>query len=167
MAILIWLWILKGCNKYSGTFNDITIISSDIIWLENISIKDLAIGATYITKSQQTLTYLGRLAHNSFERWPRPSFKIQKGHIFFSEGNYTLLKNTSSLSQVIDESCIYNYSELMEKYNNSFAGKEITTLTSKIIPIYNNEIIGSYVYRKISDNSLFNVLLFNFRFIFS
>lgn len=76
--------------------------------------KDMKLGGTYLSKRNQKLVYMGRF--DEFSGWGMEN----KGKAYFfyclDTGNFTTIKTLSTgLIDIIDEECVDNYAELMDK----------------------------------------------------
>jgi hypothetical protein len=103
-----------------------------------IKMKDLIAGATYITKKQETLIYLGKFDYYQLVKRNRPETvnyynekeKLEdhcvKRLIFYSsDGKLVALRNTDSLSQLQSDCVVGNYADLVDKYNKSNHGSKV------------------------------------------
>ena len=131
------LWLLptkvaeyKGCKEYTA-----------LQYNKEIGLKDLIVGATYKTKYDSTITYLGR--HDYNERgYGVYVLKTSRAHVFLNEhGSFETLRNTKSLSLCVREECHPDFAHMMDCYEMSILNQtpksfiEITGgLTKKDLP---------------------------------
>ena len=103
---------------------------------KKVSAKDLIKGATYLTKKEEKLIYLGRLNkyNNKPEEkyiWHHAAYKtkpvkpVVKQHVFIQDKEYVFLNSMNRLSVCIDENPVQNYPELLDKYLDSEQGSPI------------------------------------------
>ena len=107
-----------------------------------ISTKELVIGATYETKQQDKLVYLGKLDyceykhHNLYDRnrdySVKRSLAVEKKFIFYNLENNKIeaLTGAAKLSHVVNPICHTDFVQYLDKYNksNNSAGIESTEL---------------------------------------
>lgn len=92
--------------------------------------KDLILGATYVTKKQKNIIYLGKFDHYQLVNYDSEKDKKQfctKKFIFYSteDNDFVICKDLSNLSQLVSKDVIDNYADLVEKYNKSQYGSKI------------------------------------------
>lgn len=142
---------LEGEFIYGWDGKDLVLIpteSPDYIEIKNfneivhsnksIKVKDLKIGATYLTKSNEEWVYMGRFDyHTTDSEWndrerKYERFDVNKGkyHYFAREATYSWNNEkylqtiiTKSLGKrfidVVSEECVENYAELMDKLEHN------------------------------------------------
>lgn len=152
---------LEGEFVYSWDGKDIVLLptcSNDYkactnfteLQTKKVSVKDLKIGATYNTKKEEKLVYLGKFnfyaqkyTHEKNPNKRRHELEsywqttITNTHVFYSldHKSITPLSSLTTLAQCIDDNCINNYAELMDIWNkdkHSSCISEIIETPSKI-----------------------------------
>lgn len=102
-----------------------------------VAAKDLVEGATYVTKKQLGLTYLGRrvfcgngVSDDEFNGSYNDSGKTEKKYIFweFETKKFHTLKDVKSLSVPQTLDCHQDYASLVDKYEKSVHGSKIKRL---------------------------------------
>jgi hypothetical protein len=113
---------------------------------QKVSAKALIPGATYQTKGQENLIYLGKFFWHSFEylsrkhqevlnipepdRWYAYGSLTEKKFVFVDKlGRLMPLANVSSLAGVVSETCVSNYAELMDAFNQSIHSTKIVGIS--------------------------------------
>lgn len=125
---------------------------------QKILSKDLILGASYLTKQEDTLIYLGRFMWYEKASW-KSKAKAEKRYVFVKDGvgdNIKLFidfKDISKLSAVISDVSVDNYAELMDQFGKSKYASKPVKLTSKPLEeieinseIYNNKSHHYYGY---------------------
>lgn len=102
-----------------------------------VSARDLKLGATYITKNQDKLVYLGKYRYFKYT-YGKIGYVYEKRFIFCDLTNtelhpkngYSLigLKDVKSLSAEIDSECASDYSNMLEEYQNSLRFQNVKRL---------------------------------------
>lgn len=85
---------------------------------KKVSAKELILGASYETKSQQKLTYLGRFMHRELYQQYRPR-KAKKEYIFWNGKDFCFYSSMSDIARLISSNIHSDYSDLVEKYQKS------------------------------------------------
>lgn len=107
-----------------------------------VKAKEMILGATYITKKQKPLTYLGRFEHHfisSSRTWSNDCGSLaymsghKKQHVFWDGKCFVFLDSLQSIATLQSEAVIGNYAELVEKYNKSIHGSKIVRLFTRSI----------------------------------
>lgn len=106
---------------------------------ENVKAKNLILGASYLTKLQKPLIYLGK-----YDYWhicPNASYYSKKDttcpnkkFVFWNGKNFEFLDNIKSLATLISVSPSPDYTELVEKYYKSFNGSKIVSVHLADLP---------------------------------
>lgn len=109
-----------------------------------VSAKELIPGLTYKNKQMEDYVYVGRfnwVQDDYFRNYETPCVNVRKMHVFYNLSTdayheFIGLANSSSFVQVVTDTPISNYAEILEKFNDSkFSGSIInTTLTDYEIP---------------------------------
>lgn len=101
---------------------------------ESVAAKDLIAGASYLTKQQESLTYLGRYEYH-FPVSDDTAKKRQKGvlkmHIFWNGKDFVPLDSMKSLAKLESEEVAPNYAELVQAYYKSKHGTKVAELFLK------------------------------------
>lgn len=136
-----------------------------------VSAKELVPGGTYLTKREKELIYLGKFDWFTFdykkEKGKRRTYELKesnsdKFHMFFDKENrLEVLSSLSSLSNVVSDTPVDNYAELIEVFNKQKYSNKVIKLNSKVAEItfpspsrnnyYNTSINGCF-YKKIGEN---------------
>lgn len=102
---------------------------------QNVKLKSLINGATYITKKQEKLIYLGNLDVHFLSRnywWKNQGPSPMKKYVFQNEkGNFVLMEDIKALAKVISEAVVPDYAERIEKYRKSRYGSKVVDLFLK------------------------------------
>jgi hypothetical protein len=138
-----------------------------------VSAKSLIPGASYLTKRQEAIIYLGKFEWNAFtyakRNWKEKVVNSSKPYVFVGDKNksFILLNSLSSLSNVVSETPVDNYAELIEKFNQEKYSKKVIGLESEPeevkLPIidlnddklgyHGNRSVNGNLYKKLSDNT--------------
>lgn len=88
---------------------------------QKVKVKELILGATYQTKNQNNLVYLGRF---NYYEYSGGSYTVEYGNqskIFLfwdvNESKFSILKNIQSIAVLVDENVHHEYAKLVDKYN--------------------------------------------------
>lgn len=151
---------LEGQFVYSWDGSDLVLLpvtsqdytqSVEFTGLKSMSVKakDLISGATYLTKNQETLIYLGK-----FERYmpvsPNSYFArkgeqgITKPYIFCTIGDdgkpvFVFHYGLSKIAKLVSGTPVANYAELVEAYSKSPCGSRVSGLFLGVADNNNNE----------------------------
>lgn len=113
---------------------------------KSVSSKDLILGATYLTKKQEPLIYLGRFGYyfcieegtNGY--FPEKPIDSEKRHVFWDKdahqwkedkGDFLCIKHLKRISTVECETPSPEYADLVDKYNKSVHGSRVVKLFLK------------------------------------
>lgn len=92
---------------------------------QKVSAKTLVLGATYETKRQEKITYIGRYDWFTYDydrSYRTKQGKITKSYVFRNEtGSFITQSGLTSLARVIDDTCISNYSDIVEELQTKHA----------------------------------------------
>lgn len=118
---------------------------------KGVHAKDLVDGASYITKKQDTLTYLGRFdyhfvleMHYRSSRDPKKPYTLQpktkadtkgqtKVYVFWDGKDFVYLRELKSLAIRVGDSIDADYANLIDKFNKSSHGSKVVKLFLKDI----------------------------------
>lgn len=98
----------------------------------SIKAKELITGASYITKQEKDLIYLGR-----FDRYipisiggrrPQKEQGLKKIHVFWNGNNFVFLSSMATLSMLKSDQVADNYAELVDQYVKSEYGSKVVEL---------------------------------------
>jgi len=96
-----------------------------------VKAKDLIKGASYLTKRQEALTYVGRFDYY-FVVGPNAGAKKQKGvvkkHVFWDSKNFVYLDSLSSLGALASDVVAPDYAELVDRYMRSEHGSRVARI---------------------------------------
>ncbi len=98
---------------------------------KGVKIRDLVFGASYLTKKQESLTYLGKFdcySHYDYQN------KVQKKYVFHDGKSFIFYNDTKKLATRIGESINQNYPYLVEEYIKSEHGSGVSKLFLKKLP---------------------------------
>lgn len=137
-----------------------------------VSAKNLIPGASYLTKREETYVYLGKFSWFPFEyprsgnwenRYDLKKSREEKLHMFFDEkNNLQILPSLKNISNVISDTPVDNYAELIEKFNTENYSNKVIKLDGKIEKIefsypqensYSSYSITGKFYKKIGENT--------------
>lgn len=131
------LFILNQCNCFKGKGieeeliycwlgTELTLLPIDCEEYRNsikytslqnnkISAKDLKIGATYETKTQQSLIYLGKYTYYDYYSW-RDNLTIRNNMYVFStyDGKFHEYKDLKNIAVELNDNVVDNYSDLID-----------------------------------------------------
>jgi hypothetical protein len=98
--------------------------------------KDLILGASYTTKKQEVLTYLGRFDYHyidSDKYWRKNSIKnaVQKQYVFWDGKRFVFMDTPKAIAVLNSDAVTGDYAELVEKYNKSIYGSKIVKIFTK------------------------------------
>ena len=124
----------------------------------SVKAKDLICGASYTTKKQEVLTYLGRFDYHYIPEyryyyysdkqkdvknnckkqhvfWDGKNFvfknNCKKQHVFWDGKNFVFMSDLKAIAVVNSETVVENYAELVDKYNKSENGSPVVRLFTK------------------------------------
>lgn len=106
----------------------------------NVKAKELICGASYQTKSQKIITYLGKLikhepiAQDYFLKNPD---KENKKYVFYNQNGFEFYDNLKNISKLYSDVIDPNYADILTKYNESEYGSKPIELILK--PISDNK----------------------------
>lgn len=137
----------------SPDYKEITEFNKILHSNKSIKVKDLIIGATYLTKSNEEWVYMGRFDYYTTEsewidkekRYERYDINKGKYHYFVRESTcrwtnekYLQIKNLKSLSgafiDVASEECAENFAELMDKLEHTTSYSPIDNSKDEYLP---------------------------------
>lgn len=106
---------------------------------KNVAAKDLVLGASYTTRKQQELTYLGRFhvyANDHYVKWSKshyitPINKPVKQHIFWDGETFVFLKDVKTIAVRNGDTIAPDYAELVDAYNKSETGSKVVKIYTK------------------------------------
>lgn len=113
-----------------------------------VKAKELIPGASYVTKRQKILTYLGRFDYYfvvaANETRKNLMSGVQKKHVFWDDNpeqprwegaakpsQFVFLDDLKSIATLNSDAVVSNYAELVEKYNKSPYGSKVVKLFTK------------------------------------
>ena len=110
--------------KISASFTDLQD--------KTVRVKDLVSGASYLTRKQEQLIYLGRfIKHTLMAYRGRPPEKAAKKFVFWDGKNFVFLNEIKSIAIRQGDGVTANFAELVDKYNNSFYNNKAVELFTK------------------------------------
>ncbi len=103
---------------------------------QKVSARDLILGASYETKKQEKLTYLGKFDWYDTDFYNvksgNPIRKKRKKFVFVNEEEqFVDLLAISSLSRCIDNSCVENYADLLDKFSKKPESSKVVEICSE------------------------------------
>lgn len=125
-----------GCQDYKNSKNFTELQSKGVLS------KDLIPGASYTTKKQETLTYLGRFNyHYVTGNYSGPkTAHVQKMYTYWNDRiceyskkpvGFTFYKDMKNIATINSDSVASNFAELVDKYHKSAHGSKIVKLFMK------------------------------------
>lgn len=116
----------------SPDYKEISLYNEKVHSKNLIQVKDLIIGATYKFKDNHDAVYLGKYQEANDEN------KETNSHFFYSEKKYSGIEKYKSISGIIidcvNDKCVDNYAELMDKLIKSSYYSERDQKLDKYIP---------------------------------
>lgn len=110
--------------KISASFTDLQD--------KSVSVKDLVPGASYLTRKQEQLVYLGRFIKHSYQSYRGKSpEKAAKKFVFWDGKDFVFLNEIKSIAVRQGDGVTADFAELVDKYNNSFYNSKATELFTK------------------------------------
>ena len=104
---------------------------------QSVKFKDLILGASYTTKRQETLTYLGKfdyhiIVDNHYRDAPiKERNGVVKKLLFWNGEEFVFLDNLKTIAALSSDAVIPEYAELVDAYNKSEYGSKIAKLFLK------------------------------------
>ena len=98
---------------------------------QSVAIKDLVLGATYLTKQVETWTYLGRFDHYTIEKYGSGKQHKAKRHIFWDGTHFQAVAEVKRVAQVVTTQSAPDYAERVDQYNKSVQGSPVVRLFLK------------------------------------
>jgi hypothetical protein len=121
---LVLLPVSSQDYKISASFTDLQD--------KTVSVKDLVPGASYLTRKQEQLIYLGRFIKHSYESYRgKPPEKPAKKFVFWDGKNFVFLNEIKSIAVRQGDGVTADFAELVDKYNNSFYNSKAVELFTK------------------------------------
>lgn len=116
--------------------------------VQGVKSRELIPGATYITKKQKPLTYLGKFDYHYLEHTYRyngvdsdaNSAQVVKRYVFWDDSlttydkkkvGFTYLQGLSNIAALESDQVISNFAELVQKYHKSVHGTKVVKLFLK------------------------------------
>lgn len=129
---------LEGSFVYAWSGTDLVLlpsISSDFekckaytaLQAVGVKSKELIAGATYETKRQEKLVYIGRFDHYEHLQgyYPRKKAGKSRKYIFHNGKSYEYLKDLKTIAKLDNETIVENYAELVDRYYKGPSGSKI------------------------------------------
>lgn len=122
---LVLLPVVSQDYQVSASFTDLQD--------KSVKAKDLVPGATYITRKQDTLIYLGRFMKYSHQKsgYRQEVEKAKKQYVFWSGKDFVFLNEPKSIAVRQGDAIAPNFAELVDKYNKSFYNSKAVELFTK------------------------------------
>ena len=126
---------------------------------QGVKSKDLILGASYITKKQEPLTFLGRFDYHflvqpsSYRFSEKDVSGVVKKYVFWDGENFVFLNELKSIATLQSDVVIPNYAELVDKYNKSEHGSPVKKLFLKDAPIKDSSKNGTTWFYEDRDGS--------------
>ena len=99
---------------------------------KSVSVKNLVPGASYLTRKEKQLVYLGRfIKHNYLIYRENPPEKAAKKFVFWDGKNFVFLNEIKSIAVRQGDGVTADFAELVDKYNNSFYNSKAIELFTK------------------------------------
>lgn len=100
---------------------------------KSVKAKDLVPGATYITRKQEILIYLGRFMKYSHQKtgYQREVDKAKKQYVFWSGKDFVFFNEPKTIAVRQGDAIAPNFAELVDKYNKSFYNSKAVELFTK------------------------------------
>ena len=115
---------------------------------KTVAVADLVSGASYTTRKQKVLTYLGKLpVYSSGYKWGTINvhpIKPVKQHVFWEGKSYEFLKDTKTIAIRNGDGIAPDYAELLDAFLKSKFG-------SKVVKVYTKPHSGKH-YKEENDN---------------
>lgn len=107
-----------------------------------VKAKEMILGATYLNKKQEQLTYLGRLDYffqvdveYSYHASPKKDKEgVLKKYVFWNGSKFLYFNDLKSIATLHSGTCHPEYASLVDKYNKSDHGSRVVKLFLKEVP---------------------------------
>lgn len=122
---LVLLPVVSQDYQVSASFTDLQD--------KSVKAKDLVPGATYITRKQETLIYLGRFMKYSHQKsgYRQEVEKAKKQYVFWTGKDFVFLNEPKSIAVRQGDAIAPDFAELVDKYNKSFYNSKAVELFTK------------------------------------
>lgn len=122
---LVLVPVVSQDYKISASFTDLQD--------KSVKAKDLVPGATYITRKQENLIYLGRFMKYSHQKtgYKQEVEKAKKQYVFWSGKDFVFLNEPKTIAVRQGDAIAPNFAELVDKYNKSFYNSKAVELFTK------------------------------------
>lgn len=152
---------LEGKFVYSWSGTDLVLLPSESedyekcvefsnLQSKKVSSKDLITGATYETKRQEKITYLGRLNKPKIHIYQGKDFG--KRHVFWNGKDFIFYRSLENLGRLVSDTICSDYADLIDKYNNIWSPPKRLYLQEK--PKGNPTYYTRYFYDQSGDEFL-------------
>lgn len=110
--------------------------SFTILQNQTVKAKELVVGASYITKKQEVLTYVGRFDHHdiSTNGYYKPRLALSKKYIFWNGKAFIDTKDVKTLAATVQLDAVPDLAELVDHYYKSPHGSKVVELFTRDIP---------------------------------
>lgn len=121
----------------------------------SVKVKELALGGVYLTKSQETLIYLGKLNYHyiikarygSDARSHADPSGVKQRYVFVDEsGQFIFFDDVKKLAVCKSKTAVPNFAELVDEYQKSKFGSRVVELYLKDLPATVDQTDPSYRY---------------------
>ncbi len=137
---------LEGKFVYAWDKNELILLPSSsedyknskkftVLQTQTVKSKELVVGASYLTKKQEVLTYLGRFDYHTVgHSGYKPEPPLSKKYIFWNGKDFVALKDLKNIAAIVQPDAVPDLAELQELYYKSPHGTKVVALTMRDIP---------------------------------
>jgi hypothetical protein len=102
---------------------------------KTVSAKELIPGATYITKKQEALVYVGRFDYYEWNgRYNSGPERVKtRKHVFRSGDNFLYQSDIKNIASLVNGDTVENYAFLVDEYNKSECAAQIKSITPTVV----------------------------------
>ncbi len=126
-----------GSSDYKNSMN-YTQLQSKVI-----KSKELIAGASYTTKKQDILVYLGRFDYHTLHY---SKISCRKKYVFWDGKNFVFLNDLKSIAVLSSDTISEDYAELVTRYSKSINGSKIVKVFAKKLPSKKSSKKPQYYY---------------------
>jgi len=132
----------------SPDYQEITKLNKLIHENQKISAKDLKVGATYLTKKNEKLVYMGKFTDHSYRRRGKQSFffyEINDGGQVY--GLERLASVSNKLIAVVSDECVENFADLFDKLEGNSYYSPIDSTKDELVPMVAEDFDNMHYYK--------------------
>lgn len=119
-----------------------------------VSAKELKLGYTYARKkSDEKLIYIGHYAYWEYSNWRIEQIDKGKRHVFWDGSNF-VIPSVGTLSHALTDEASEDFSNLVEKFQNSLCSSKIVSISTKELKTTTNDIKA---YKVVSQDNVISI----------